>query len=167
MRQAMMDKPEAYVESSVISYRSARPSRDVIVLSHQEITRIWWEKHLHEYSVFISEVVLDEIRRGDHEAASERLSLVSSMPLLTIEPDVERLALIYQEKLQLPAKSLRDTLHLAVASVHAVDYLVTWNCKHIANAHIRRQLAEINNSEGISTPTICTPEELLDDEDCI
>ena len=160
-----MDRPKAYLESSVVSYRVARPSRDVIVLSHQEITRMWWENHLHEYAVFVSEVVLDEIRRGDTGAASDRLGVVSGIPLLPIGPDVEHLAALYQEKLQLPEKSLRDTLHLAVASVHAVEYLVTWNCKHIANAHIRRQLAEINSSEGIYTPIVCTPEELLDDDD--
>jgi len=163
----MMEKPKAYLESSVVSYRTARPSRDVIVLSHQEITRIWWQKHLHEYSLFVSEVVLDEIRRGDSVAASERLNMVSEIPLLTIGPDVESLALVYQAKLVLPEKALRDTLHLAVASIHAVDYLITWNCKHIANAHIRRQLAEINDSEGIHTPIVCTPEELLDDDDDI
>ena len=160
-----MDKPRIYMESSVVSHRTARPSRDVIALSHREITRVWWDNHIREYNVCVSQVVLDEIRRGDPEAAADRLKAVSGFPLLPLGPEVERLAAIYQEKLRFPEKSLRDTLHLAVASVHAVDYLVTWNCKHIANAHIRRQLQELNNGEGVCTPIVCTPEELLDDND--
>jgi len=162
-----MDKPRIYLESSVISHRTARPSRDVIALSHQEITRVWWDNHIHEYELYASQVVLDEIRRGDPVAAAERLKVVARFPLLPLGPEVERLAAIYQEKLRLPEKSLRDTLHLAVASVHDVDYLVTWNCKHIANAHIRRQLQELNYGAGVHTPIICTPEELLDEDDDI
>lgn len=160
-----MDKPTVYLESSVVSYRTARPSRDVIVLSHLEITRIWWENHIDEYSLRVSQVVLDEIRRGDPDAAAERLKEISGVPLLPIGPDIEGLAVLYQEKLRLPEKSLRDILHLAIASVHAVDYLVTWNCRHIANARVRRHIQELNGNEGISTPIICTPEELLDEND--
>ena len=159
-----MDKPKAYIESSVVSYYTAHRSRDLIVMAHQDITHTWWEKHLSKYEVCISAVVLDEIGRGDPEAASERLQAVSGFPVLPIRPEVEHLAALYDRELQFPGKSLRDTLHIALASVHAVDYLVTWNCRHIANAHIRRGLAELNRAEGISTPIICTPEELLDDD---
>jgi hypothetical protein len=108
--------------------------------------------------------VLEEIQRGDPEAADERLRAVSRFPLLPISPEVEHLAALYEKELRFPGRSLRDTLHLAVASVHAVDFLVTWNCKHIANAHIRRRLAALNDAEGILTPIICTPEELLDED---
>ena len=89
---------------------------------------------------------------------------MSTFPLLPVGSEVEHLAALYEKELRFPEKSLRDTLHIALASVHAVDYLVTWNCRHIANAHSRRRLQELNNSEGISTPVICTPGELLDDD---
>ena len=158
-----MDRPRVYIESTVISYYVARPSRDVVALAHQEITRGWWRDCLPDYDVCISEVVLEEIRRGDAGAAAERLRAVSSFPLLPIVPEVEELAAVYAKDLEFPEKSLRDTLHIAVASVHGADYLVTWNCTHIANAHIRRRLAEINTSEGVPIPIICTPEELLYD----
>lgn len=159
-----MDKPRLYIESSVVSYRVSRPSRDVIVLAHQEITRTWWKTCLPRYDVCISQVVVEEIRRGDPEAAARRLDSVSGFVYLPISEKVEQLAAVYLDDLLFPEKALRDTLHIALASVHDVDYLVTWNCAHIANAHIRRRLAEINAREGVSVPVICTPEELLDEE---
>lgn len=119
---------------------------------------------MNECEVYISQVVLEEIQRGDPVAAKDRLKAASEFPLLPVCEEVEHLAAIYGTELLFPAKSLRDTLHIALASYHAMDYLVTWNCKHIANAHIRRQLQEINTREGVLTPIICTPEELLNED---
>ena len=160
-----MDQPRLYIESSVVSYRAARPSRDVVVLAHQEITRAWWERCLPQYDVCISQIVVEEIRRGDPVAAARRLDSVSSFYSLPTSREVEELAAIYLDELVFPEKALRDTLHVAVASVHNIDYLVTWNCAHIVNAHIRRRLAEINLREGVSIPIICTPEEMVNDDE--
>jgi len=159
-----MGCPKVYIESSVVSYHVARPSRDVVALAHQEITREWWANGLPRFDAYVSELVLEEIRRGDSEAATERLNSVERFPLLPISKEVENLAAIYARELRFPEKSLRDTIHIALAAVHGIDYLVTWNCAHIANAHIRPTLADINLREGVSVPIICTSEELLDDE---
>jgi predicted nucleic acid-binding protein len=162
-QNGVMNRPSVYIESSVVSYLTARPSRDVVALAHQKITRLWWKKCLPQYDVYISEVVLEEVRRGDPEAAVDRAKAVLDFPLLPIIPGVEALAAVYARELQYPEHSLRDALHIALASVHGVDYLVTWNCTHIANAHVRPRLAAINTNEGVPIPVICTPEELLDD----
>ena len=159
-----MDKPSIYVESSVVSYHTARASRDLLVLSHQEITRVWWEQHLHTCEPCISGVVLQELGRGDPDAAAERLEAVSEFRVLPLLPDVEPLAALYVSELPLPQTSMYDALHIALASVHAMDYLVTWNCKHIANAHLRRRLSDISQRMNMTIPVICTPEELLDED---
>jgi predicted nucleic acid-binding protein len=159
-----MDKPTVYLESSVVSYYAARPSRDLIAVARQEITRAWWDKHLHEYQVYVSEAVRDEVRRGDPAAAAERLRAIAEMPLIPIPRESAALADLYAQRLHLPEKGEYDAFHIAIASLYGVDYLVTWNCKHIANAHMRRGLAEINMAEGLRMPIICTPEELLDDD---
>jgi len=159
-----MEKPSIYLETSVISYYTARRSRDISSIYHQDITRSWWESYRHNYTVYISAAVIDEIRRGDTEAANQRLKSVDEFVLLPILPECEQLAFRYARDLKLPAKALYDALHIAIATVHEVEYLVTWNCAHIANAHIRRGLQQINESEGRPSPVICTPEELLQDE---
>ncbi len=159
-----MDKPTVYIESSVVSYYTARPSRDVLILSHQEITRVWWEHHLHTCEPHVSGVVLQELGRGDADAAGLRLAAVSEFRVLPLLPAIEALAAAYVSELRMPRTSLYDALHIALASVHSIDYLVTWNCKHIANAHLRRRLAEVNQHKGVSIPVICTPEELLDED---
>ena len=158
-----MDKPRVYVESSVVSYYVARPSRDVIVLAHQELTRDWWLNCLARFEPCISEFVLEEIGRGDPQAARDRLDVVSKWFLLPTVPAIEHLVALYVTELSLPETAYRDALHIATASAHGVDYLVSWNCKHIANAYVWRHLAKVNMLEGVSVPIICTPEELLDD----
>lgn len=158
-------KPTVYIESSVISYHCARPARDVIVLARQELTRYWWESCLFDYAPFISVFVLEEISKGDSEAAQKRLQSVADFPQLPIIPEIEPLFSLYVKELQLPERAYRDALHIAMASVHKIEYLVTWNCAHIANAVVRKKLAQINMIEGIGLPVICTPEELTNEED--
>jgi len=160
----MNKKPKLYLETSIVSYLKSHPSRDIVILAHQEITRRWWNNCLTNYDVFISEVVLEEARQGNAEAAKERLAVLAKFPGLSITKDVEHLAAIYMRELTIPAKAARDALHIALASVHDMDYLLSWNCKHIANGFIRRRIREVNTREGYSIPTICTPEELLDED---
>ena len=154
-------KESVYIETSVISYYTSRPSRDIIILAHQEITREWWPIAIKRFNVFISQVVVEEISMGDQDAAKRRLEVIKDFPHLELTDKVEEMAKIYMEKLGIPKKSIRDSAHLAIASVHNIDYLVTWNCTHLANAEIIKKLIKINESFGIDTPVICIPEELM------
>ena len=154
-------KPTLYLETSVPSYYTSRPVRDIVILAHQEITRRWWERRLPLFDVYISEMVLEEAGRGDSEAARQRLDLLAGFPVLDATRDIEDLAATYLADLKLPGKAASDAIHLAFACSYEIDYLVTWNCAHIANAEIRRRLTAINAAIGRQTPIICTPEELM------
>lgn len=157
-----MIKESIYLETTVISYYTSKPSRDIIVLAHQEITRQWWPRALERYNIFISEVVIEEAGFGNPEAAKRRLEELKDFPHLELNDKVEKMAQVYMENLEIPEKSFRDAAHLAVASVHNIDYLVTWNCTHLANGEVIKKLMKINESFGIHTPIVCTPEELME-----
>lgn len=155
-------KESIYLETTVVSYYTSKSSRDIIVLAHQEITRQWWPMAVERYNVFISEIVVEEASFGDTEAAKRRLRELKDFPHLELNNKIEEIAQLYMEKLDIPEKSFRDAAHIAVASVHNIDYLVTWNCAHLANGEIIKKLMKINKSFGIYTPIICTPEELME-----
>jgi predicted nucleic acid-binding protein len=155
-------KETVYLETSVVSYYTGRPSRDVVVLAHQEITRQWWNKALDEYEIFISQAVIDEASVGDPGASEERLKAIKDFLHLEINSKVGEMTDIYIAKLKIPPKAVGDAVHIAIASIHEVDYLVTWNCAHIANGAIIKKLTEINTDYGVHTPVLCTPEELLE-----
>jgi len=154
-------KPTLYLETSVPSYLAARSSRDLIVAAHQQITREWWDKRRGSFAIYVSEVVLFEAGRGDPEPAKQRLELLSSFAILDLTPRVAELTKTYLDELRIPEPSARDAAHLAFAAAHGIDYLLTWNCRHIANAFVRLRLRTLNERLGVSTPVICTPEELL------
>jgi predicted nucleic acid-binding protein len=158
----MENRPTVYIETSVFSYLAARPSRDVIAHAHQMLTVEWWDRSLPRVEAFASAIVLEEASRGDPEAAVRRIRLIEQMDFLPTPPEVEALARTYIDANLIPESQLYDALHLAIASVHAIDYLLTWNCKHIAAATVRRGLAAINIREGFGIPVLCTPEELLE-----
>lgn len=155
-------KPTVYIETSVISYLTSRPSRDLIVAGHQQITSEWWEKDLPKFKALVSPVVFKEVSVGDSSAAEKRLSAIESMDALTVSDEVRSLAVIYFETLRFPEAAMTDALHMAVASWNGVDYLVTWNCRHIANGSVKKQIRIINETRSLQTPVICTPEELLE-----
>ena len=157
-------KPTVYIETSVISYLTSKPSRDLIIAAHQQITLDWWETSLPNYEAFISPIVLEEISRGDSAAAQSRLDKISTFPVLEIIAEVKQLADSYFSKLKIPEKARADTYHLALTARHGLDYLVSWNCSHIVNGRIRKVLNEINAIEDIRSPIICTPEELMEVE---
>lgn len=154
-------KPSLYVETTVPSYYVSRDSRDVIVLAHQQITRAWWETRLSDFRPFISPVVLEEVREGDPEQIQRRLEAVGPFQILEATEAVERLTARYMAEFSLPGSAIRDAAHLAFACVYAMDFLVTWNCAHIANGEIIKRLTQLNAIAGVPNPTICTPEELL------
>jgi predicted nucleic acid-binding protein len=158
-------KPTVYIETSVPSYYVSDPSRDIVVAAHQTITRAWWTSRLPGFAPYISSVVLEEVSLGDQRMAAKRLSVLSGMPVLTANERVENLAARYMEVLDLPPKAIRDAAHLAFACAYGLDYLVTWNCAHIANAEVIRALGALNAVEGMDTPVICTPEELMGREE--
>ena len=157
-------KPTLYLETSVPSYYTARRSTDMVVLTHQHLTREWWENRIDSYAVYVSEIVYDEIRRGDSEAARRRVESIESFPMLDVTGQAESLAMHYIRELPLPESALADALHLAVASINGLDYLVTWNCRHIARGSVKKKLPQLNDAQGLRSPTICTPEELLYDD---
>lgn len=157
-------KPKVYVETSVVSYLTARPSRDVIVLAHQEVTRAWWEQR-GRYRLFVSRLVEEEVARGDAQAAAGRLERIRGIAQLDLNEQVQRLTQALLDASALPAQALEDAIHVAVCAVHGIDYLVSWNCKHIANAMRFGDIARCCVAAGFSVPVICTPDLMLANED--
>jgi predicted nucleic acid-binding protein len=157
-----MDRATIYVETSVISYLVARPSRDIIVAAHQQLTFDWWNNQSHQYDLFISQVVFDEAGAGDKQEAAKRLAAVQDLPLLELNEEGIHLAEKIVRSHAVPKKAAQDALHIAIACVNGMDYLLTWNCKHIANARMRNKIEGICRDAGYVPPIICTPEELED-----
>lgn len=153
--------PTLYIETTIPSYLVAKPSRDIVVVAHQQLTREWWDNERRSYDMLISQVVLEEIRRGDPEMAEKRIEILQGIPILEANEAVEKLAQRYFESLKFPAKALRDAFHLAYVVAYEIDFLATWNCTHLANASILFQLSRLNKEWGYETPIICTPEELM------
>ena len=153
--------PSVYLETSVISYLSSRPSRDLVVAAHQQITADWWHGRRQKLDLFISQVVLNEARAGDPEAATRRLAYLHGIPVLGVTTEAGALAKSFLGAGILPAKAADDALHVAIATAHGMEFLLTWNCRHIANGEIVRRLRSEAAAAGYDLPTICTPEELL------
>jgi PIN domain-containing protein len=154
-------RPTVYIETSIISYLAAHPSRDLITAAHQQITHTWWQAHRSEFLIFASQVVLDESAAGDPQMASKRLEILENVPLLEVTPEVAELAEALIMRLPLPPRAGADAAHIAVAAYHGMSFLLTWNCSHIANAFLRPRIEKICREQGYSAPVLCTPEELL------
>lgn len=154
-------KQKLYVETSVISYLTARPSRDLIIAAHQQITNDGRENRRTQFDLYTSQVVLSEASVGDSEVASKRLQALQDVDLLDITDEVAELSGKLISEKCLPEKALEDALHIAISAIHGTDYLLTWNCKHIANAKMRSKIEEVIRLSGYKPPIICTPEELL------
>lgn len=155
-------KPTVYIESTIISYLTARPSRDLIVAAHQQITVGWWEDVRPKVDGFISPFVNQEISRGASEAAQKRIEAVEDLLVLEINDEIQELAEKYFAGLEIPEKARLDAAHLAVAVWHKVDYLLSWNCRHIVSGRVKKSLEEINATLNLKTPVLCTPEELME-----
>jgi predicted nucleic acid-binding protein len=154
-------KPRLYVETTIPSYLTSRPSRDVIIAGHQQTTREWWETRRGKFELYISQLVIDEVSAGDSSAASQRIKVLAGVSLLDITPQVGELAAAILTAGKIPRRAATDAAHIAIAAVHAMDFLVTWNCVHMANAMMTRDLVAICSKFGYACPVICTPEELL------
>lgn len=149
-----------YLETTIPSYLASRPSRDLVTAAHQEVTRDWWSSARETFDLFISEAVLEEIKAGDPGVAARRLHFVEGLSVLQLREDVRRLARLYEKLLGLPEQARADVLHISFAVSYEIDYLVTWNCKHIANGQVIRRLLDVNQELKRLTPVIVTPEEL-------
>ena len=154
-------KPRIYIETSIPSYLTARRCRDLIATANQELTQEWWGTRRDDFYLVISEFVLREASAGDPIAASNRLAAIAGIPELNVTDEVGLLAQILIKQIPIPAKAQLDAFHIAVASVHGIDYLLTWNCTNINNAELRPRIEAICRSQGFEPPIICTPQELL------
>ncbi|RJP28580.1 MAG: DNA-binding protein [Candidatus Omnitrophota bacterium] len=159
-------KPTVYIETSVVSYLTAKPSRDIVVAANQQVTREWWEKHLNDFDTFISQIVLREAMAGDPECARKRLYLLKSLPILEINIDINSLVKHLIGSGSLPYKAKIDALHIATAAFYQINFLITWNCKHIANAFMRNKIVTVCARNGFKAPIICTPLELIGENPC-
>ncbi len=157
-------KPRVYLETTIPSYLTAWPSRDLVRAAHQQITRDWWDRRRAEFELYISQVVLRECQVGDATAAAERLKILQDLPVLEQTDAATRLAQALVDRVPLPERAAVDALHVAIAAVHGVDYLLTWNCTHIANATLRDPIESVCRANAYEPPAICTPDELLAEE---
>ena len=150
-----------YIETSILGYLTARSTKNLILAANIEVTKKWWESRRSAFTLYISQVVLDEVTRGDSEIAAKRLEILHGLSLVELNRSVRILAGQFLKRSNLPLKASDDAVHIAAATVHGLNYLLTWNCNHIANAQIQRKLAEISLDLGYQLPVICTPYELL------
>lgn len=161
----MIDKSTVYIETTIPSFLTARPSSNVIVAGKQEVTRQWWRRRKGKYHFYVSQYVLDEAAGGDEAAARERLNVLDGIELLQVDDEVIRLTQIIMASGLIPPKAITDAGHIAVAARHGVDFLLTWNCTHIANAEILIRINYAVSEAGYFLPTICTPDELFGGEE--
>jgi len=152
-----------YLETTFISYLVARDTNDVLRQAQQQITRQWWIDRRSHFDLFSSQFVIDESSAGDPSAAADRLAILGSIDLLAITSEVELLAQRLLNAGALPTKARLDALHIAVAAVNGIHYLLTWNCRHLANAALRPIIEDACSAAGFQPPIICTPYELLGD----
>jgi predicted nucleic acid-binding protein len=156
-----MDKPSVYIETSIVSYLAADPSRHPVTLRNQQLTHEWWNTRRDEYELQTSAIVKAEAMQGNPVLAQRRLTLLSNLGLLSADEDVHALAEQLRRNVPLPPKADTDALHIALAAVYGVTYVLTWNCKHIANPRLLSRIERICASHGSKVPRLCTPLELL------
>jgi hypothetical protein len=154
-------KPKVYLESSLVSYLTSKPSRDIIIASRQQVTQVWWETQRTRFTLYISPLVIQEVSAGDPDAVKKRLSQIKNIALLEVNEEVLELASGLLKNKAVPEKSTGDALHLAIAAFHNTDYLLTWNYKHLANAEKRNLIVQTIQAIGYNSPIICTPDELM------
>ena len=152
----------AYLETTIPSYLAARPSRDLISAAHQQLTLDWWATRRSAFTLYVSELVVQEVSLGDPELAGRRLKFLADIPSLATTPSAEDLARALVGSGLLPAKAAADALHIAIAATHGVDFLLTWNIRHLANAAMRRRIDAACREAGFAAPVLCTPEELME-----
>ncbi len=154
-------KPSVYLETSFISYLTGPLSQSMLVATHQHITREWWKTHRLAFELFISSAVIEEVSQGNATQSARRLAALSGLSTLEPNNEVTELAKAFVQTQLVPSKVADDAYHIAMATVHQMNYLLTWNCKHIANAQLQPKLRQISLQRGYELPVLCTPYELL------
>ena len=152
------------IETSIVSYLAARPSRDLITAAHQQLTMQWWATRRSAFRLHISELVVQEAADGDPDSAQQRLALLEGIPAIAVTQDALSFARSLLENRVVPQSAETDALHIAVAAAGGMEYLLTWNCRHIANAQIRGKIEELARLRGFEPPILCTPEELMESD---
>ena len=155
-------RSKVYIETSIIGYLTSWPSRDLITAANQRLTHDWWNRCRENFDIFILQFVIDECAVGDAIVAKERLDVIADIQQLDVTDAVETLADGLVHQVPLPERARVDALHIAIATVHGIEYLLTWNCTHIANAILRPQIETSCRSFSYEPPTICTPQELME-----
>lgn len=155
-------KPTVYIETSVVSYLTAQPSRDLVIAGHQQSTYQWWHDAREQFDCHISSFVIDECAQGDKQAAEKRLTVLSGITQLNLLPEIESLANIYFKAIQIPERARADAFHLAIATHYRMEFLLSWNCVHMVSGRVKKILQDENAKLGLNTPIICTPEELME-----
>lgn len=150
-----------YVETSIISYLRQKPSTQVVLAARQLLTHQWWNDERSHYQLVASQFVIDEASAGDPTLAAERLQLLAGIPLLPLDPVIADIADEIMSRAILPEKARTDALHIATVAHHRIQYLLTWNCRHIANARILPRIHDVLIDLLIPVPVICTPEEMV------
>ena len=156
-----MKKPGLYLETSIVSYLTARPAKDLNTAAHQQITVEWWDRKRKDFDIYISNVVVREAAAGDAEVARRRLKILKPLPMLPVNREVASLARDFGRLGCVPPKAADDALHIALAAVHGVHFLLTWNCTHINNVATIDEIREVCENYGYACPVICTPDELI------
>jgi len=152
-----------YIETTIISYLASWASRDTVVAGRQVLTHAWWDERRGAFELVVSELVVQEASAGDADAATRRVAALRGIPSLELSPDAVVLAKTIVNRGLIPEEYAEDALHVAVCAVNGVEYLLTWNCRHLANAIRRDRLTTLIEDEGYGAPIICTPEELMED----
>jgi len=160
-------KSTVYLETTVIGYLAMRVSSVLRIAANQQTTRDWWDNQRARFDVFVSRFVVQECSQGDPVAAQERLVYLEGIPLLQVPDEADSLAESLLAGVPLPESAATDALHIAVAAVNGIEYLLTWNCKHIANPCLRPRIERVCRDIGYEAPVICTPQELLEIDDAI
>lgn len=150
-----------YIETSIVSYLTARPSNNLTTAAWKNETIDWWESQRKRFTLYVSQVVIEEAERGDREAASRRISALSGIEVLPLNDDALSLSKALIMEGGVPQKALDDSLHISIAAVHSIDFLLTWNCKHIDNAEMKPKIRDICENYGFRCPEIATPIELM------
>ena len=155
-------KPKVYIETTVVSYLAARLSRNATIAARQQATRQFWHEHIDRFDFITSDVVLDEIEEGDKDLVQRRIHLLLPLTVFETVPAASRLTQLLLESGAVPWSSQADAKHIAIAAVYEVEYLATWNYKHIANVHKRQHIEQVCRDNGFRPAIICTPAELIE-----
>jgi predicted nucleic acid-binding protein len=154
-------KPSLYLETTIVSYYCSRPSRDIVISARQQLTQMWWENKIDDYDIYISDLVQDEASKGDKDASVKRLETISKFEILEVDAEASRVAKLLVSEGAIPTVYPEDAVHIGVAAVNGINYILTWNFTHIHNATKQEKIEQIVDLCGYVCPVICTPEELL------